>query len=103
MRKLFKSVIAEKAMDDWPIGFYGNSGIDGKDYAVSTHYLRGDEVPESMMDAKTSSELIAGLLNAYYRNMDVSGMPEAEVRNLGIYDPSEDAPEYNPNQSEFPF
>jgi hypothetical protein len=102
MRLLFKSNIAKKA-DGWPMGFYGNSGIDGEDYCLDTHYLKADEVPEAMGDAKTCSQLIAGLLNAYYTGKDVSNMEDDEVIRMGTFIPEEDVPELNPNQTEIPF
>lgn len=101
MRLLFKSVIAKDA-DGWPMGFYGNSCIDNQDYALDTHYLKSDEVPEAMCDAKTSSELIAGLLNAFYKEVDVSQMSEDEVMRMGVYVEERDVP-FNPNQTEIPF
>ena len=103
MRLYFKSVVAEKATNDWPMGHYGCSGIDNKDYAVSTHYLKGDEVPGAMNDAKTSSEMIAGLLNAFYMKKDVSSLSEEEVMRMGRYVEEEDVPPKNPNQGELNF
>jgi len=102
MRLLFKSMIANKA-DGWPMGFYGCSAIDNEDYALDTHYLKSDEVPEAMLDAKTCSELIAGLLNAFYSGKDVSQMEDEEVMRMGRYTPEEDVPAPNPNQKELPF
>lgn len=102
MRILFKSVIAKKS-DGWPLGFYGCSCIDNNDYTLDTHYLKADEIPEAMMDAKTSSELIAGLLNAFYKSVDVSQMSEQEVMRMGVYVEEEDTPAVNPNQTEIPF
>jgi hypothetical protein len=102
MRLLFKSMISRKA-DGWPMGFYGNSAIDGEDYCLDTHYLKSDEVPEECMDAKTCSELIAGLLNAFYAEKDVSKMNVADVMRMGRYVEEEDVPKINPNQKEIPF
>lgn len=102
MRLLFKSMTSEKA-DGWPMGFYGTSCIDNENYVLDTHYLKADEVPGAMMDAKTCSELIAGLLNAFYKGVDVSNMDEKEVQRMGVYIKEEDVPEINPNQKELPF
>jgi hypothetical protein len=99
MRLLFKSVIAKKA-DGWPMGFYGCSCIDNQDYALDTHYLKADEVPGAMYDPKTSSQLIAGLLNAYYSKVDVSKMDEEKVLRMGTFIEEEDVPYNNPNQTE---
>lgn len=86
MRILFKSMITKNA-DGWPMGFYGNSSIDGEDYSLDTHYLKSDEIPDAMMDAKTCSQIIAGLLNAYYMGKDVTEMEEEEVMRMGTYIP----------------
>lgn len=102
MRILFKSMIADKA-DGWPMGFYGCSNIDNQDYALDTHYLKSDEVPAAMCDAKTCSELIAGLLNAYYTKKDVTQMSEHEVQRLGVYVEQEDTPARSDNTKELPF
>ena len=103
MRLLFKSETVEKAMNDWPLGFYGSSISDNNDYAICTHYLKADEVPEILQDSKTTSQFIAGLLNAYFKNINVTEMEEADVCRMGIYVPDEDVAAPNPNQSELPF
>ena len=102
MRLLFKSNIAKKA-DGWPMGFYGNSSIDGEDYCLDTHYLKSDEIPEAMMDAKTCSQLIAGLLNAFYSGVDVSKVNDERVMRMGTYIEKEDVHDNNPLQKDFPF
>lgn len=103
MRLYFKSATVEKAGEDWPLGHYGNSGIDGHDYALATHHLRADEVPEPLCDAKTTSEFIAGLLNCYYKKIDATKLKEDEIKRMGVYVEKEDAPPLNPNQKEIPF
>lgn len=95
-------MIASRA-DGWPMGFYGNSQIDNEDYCLDTHHLHADEVPLPMHDAKLCSELIAGLLNAYYKEIDVSKMSEEEVMRMGRYIEEEDVPKINENQKELPF
>ena len=101
MKLYFKSNIAKKA-DGWPMGFYGCSGVDNQDYCLDTHYLKSDEVPEVMCDAKTCSQLIAGLLNAYFSAVDVSKVNEDKVCEMGTYT-EEKAAYNNPNQTEIPF
>ena len=64
-RILFKAVTQEKD-DGWLQCSFGNSGIDGNDYVLTTHYLKADEVPEQMQDAKTACELMANLLNKHF-------------------------------------
>lgn len=86
MSKLFKSV-TNKEDDGWLQASFGNSSIDNQDYVLTTHCLHGDMVPDAMTDAKTASELVAGLLNAFYNSVDVSGMDEAMVREMGVIAP----------------
>lgn len=102
MKLYFKSSIANKA-DGWPMGFYGNSSSDGNDYCLDTHYLKSDEVPEVMMDAKTCSQLIAGLLNAYFSATDVSKTNEDKVLRMGTYIEEDDTNDNNPLQIDLPF
>ena len=94
MSKLFKSIISKKD-DGWMQCSFGCSGIDGNDYVLTTHYLKADEVPNEMNDAKTASEMIAGLLNAYYASVDVSLMEPEAIRKMGVI---EEEDSHNPNQ-----
>jgi hypothetical protein len=56
--------------DGFPIASCGFSAIDGEDHGVSTYQCKADEVPEILMDAKTSAEYIAALINADLNNPD---------------------------------
>lgn len=61
---------------DWPILWWsGNSCEDGHDYTIETNHLHGDEIPEAVMDAKDTAELIAKLLNLYMRGFLFVGNP----------------------------
>jgi hypothetical protein len=103
MRKYFKAVESEKALDNWPLGFWGASGIDDKNYAVTTHYLKADEVPEVLTDSKTCSAFIAGLLNLYYRKENALELGEEQIMQMGILEEETDVAEKDPNQKEIPF
>jgi hypothetical protein len=81
MRRLFKSVTVAND-NGWLQASFGLS-YDGEDYELTTHQLKADEVPRAMTDAKTASEMVAGLLNAYYNKVDVSQWDEARVRGIG--------------------
>lgn len=61
----FKSV-ASNEDDGWLQMSCGKSAIDNKQYVVTTHQLKSDEVPDECNDAKTFTELVARLLNEYY-------------------------------------
>lgn len=102
MRLLFKASTGKKA-DGWMPMLCGNSGIDGEDYWVDTHYLHADEVPPAIQDAKTTAQLISGLLNAFYKEIDVSKKSEDEVIRMGTYIEEQDVMPANPNQKELPF
>lgn len=99
MNKLFKSVIS-KDFDGWMMAQFGNSAIDGNDYTLDTHCLKGDEVPDVMTDAKTCTEFMAGLLNAYFNNIDVRNIPEEKICLMGVVDQDRTGLYENPNQKE---
>lgn len=65
----FKAV-PRKYDDGWLMMYCcGMSGIDNKDYVVTTEHLHADEVPSECNDAKTFSELVAKLLNNHYNGI----------------------------------
>ena len=104
MRLLFK-VVSGKTADGYglPLGYYRCSCIDNTDYYIESHFLKADEIPNAMQDAKTSAELVAGLLNAFYKGVNVSSLSEKEVQRMGVFVPDEDIPKPNPNQTELIF
>jgi hypothetical protein len=85
MRKYFKGINSKEA-DGWLLADCGNSGIDGNDYTIDTNSLHADEVPEACMDAKTFSQLVAGLLNIYYNNMQTKDLSEKQIIEMGTVD-----------------
>lgn len=83
MRKYFKGV-NEKAADGWLLGFTsGNSGIDNEDWIVDTNSLHADQVPGACNDAKTFSQLVAGLLNAFYNRIETKPLSEEQLIEMG--------------------
>ena len=94
MSKLFKSVTQEKD-NGWMQCSFGCSSIDSNDYVLTTHYLKADEVPDEMNDAKTASEMVAGLLNAYYMGIDVTKLKPDVICKMGVI---EEEDSHNPNQ-----
>lgn len=62
----------------------GCSCADNEDYVLTTNGLKSDEVPDHCMDAKGFSQLMAGLLNAYYNDIDVSQISPDEVIKMGM-------------------
>lgn len=77
-RILFKAV-TEEDDDGWMQCSFGNSSIDGNDYVLTTHYLKVDEVPEQMQDAKTACELMASLLNKHFYKEYKSDQTKIEI------------------------
>lgn len=77
--------VEESKDNGWTMSHFGNSQIDGKDYTLTTSGLKADQLPNAMTDAKTSAELIAGLLNAFYSGVDVSKLEDEQVIKLGAY------------------
>jgi len=78
--KLFISTT--EAGQGWTQASYGCSN-DGNSYYVETYSLKGDEVPDVMNDAKTASQFVAGLLNAYFNNLNVVGMSAETICKMG--------------------
>lgn len=76
--------ISTTTVDGWPMCTCGCSVEDNKDYYVETNGLKGDEVMDECSDAKSFSELVAGLLNAFYFELDVSKMTPDQVRVMGM-------------------
>ncbi len=84
MPHLFQGCTTEKSTEGWPMGWTtGNSGIDGNDYAIAAVQMSATDIPEACTDAKTFAELVAGLLNAFYDETDVSSWSEEAVMNIG--------------------
>lgn len=62
----FKSV-PFKDDDGWLMMYScGKAQRDNREYVVTTHNLKADEVPSPCHDAKEFSELVAKLLNEHY-------------------------------------
>jgi hypothetical protein len=101
MRKYFKA-INEKAADGWMLGFTsGNSGIDNEDWVIDTNSLHADQIPEACSDAKLFSQLVAGLLNCYYNNLETKGLSEEQIIELGIVTEEQSIP--SAKNTELPF
>ena len=101
MRKYFKG-INTKAADGWMLGFVsGNSAIDGQDWIIDTNSLHADEVPQECTDAKTFSQLVAGLLNAYYNDIETKDLDEITLMNMGTVEEEEEIP--GPENPKLPF
>jgi len=100
MRKYFKGINSKEA-DGWLLADCGNSGIDGLDYTIDTNSLHADEVPDACNDAKTFSQLVAGLLNCYYTKTETKGLSEKHLIEMGTVVEEETIP--HPSNPKIPF
>lgn len=77
----FKSM-ESKDDDGWMMGYAcGRSWKDNKNYVITTHNLKSDEVPKECDDAKTFSELVSSLLNHHYNNTFKNYVSEINKEN----------------------
>lgn len=86
MPKRYFTAIGDKKRlgQDWPLAFCsGNSISDFKDWSIETVCLKADEIPDLCNDAKTFSQLVAGLLNAYYSGIDATKLNEEQLLRSG--------------------
>lgn len=101
MRKYFKG-INEKAADGWLLGVVtGNSALDGQDWIIDTNSLHADQVPEACADAQSFSKLVAGLLNAFYNNIETRELDENNLILMGTVEKEEQIP--SPKNNSLPF
>lgn len=100
MRKYFKGVISKDA-DGWMMASCGNSNLDNQDYTIDTNSLHADQVPSACNDAKTFSQLVAGLLNCYYTNTETKGLTEQMLIEMGTIVEEEKIP--SPENPTLPF
>lgn len=96
MTKLFRS--NTDALSDWLVALFGES--HGRNYYLTTNHLKADEVPDIMQDAKTSTEFVAGLLNAYFNQVNIVDYTRDEILAMGCID---DLQSNDPNQTEINF
>lgn len=77
-RDLFTVETGDKIGSGWPMGSIttGNSVEDGSDYSVEVTGCHGDEIPSRVIDAKDTAELMAQLLNFYFRGYLFVGNPD---------------------------
>jgi len=68
----------------WPVAFIsGASSNDRKDWSLECLGFHADEMREAWMDAKEFSELVAGLLNAYYNGQETGNLDEKTLIRMG--------------------
>lgn len=103
MRRYFAAIADNKHKGQgWPLAFVtGNSYTDFKDWSIETLYLKADEVPEECNDAATFAQLVAGLLNCYYNNIETKDKAEEQIIRMGK--PLIDLGIPHPDNTELPF
>jgi hypothetical protein len=87
--------------EGWPMCYSTGSSEDGKNYSIELIGHHADEIPEVLCDAKSTAEMISGLLNCYFNGIDASKMDEKKVCRLGKPLAELDIPD--PANPEFPF
>jgi hypothetical protein len=86
----------------WPLAFVsGKSCKDDKDWSIEILYHHSDEVPNELNDAKDFSELIAGLLNCYYNEIETYPKTVKQLMEMGRSIEELNIP--HPNNTEIPF
>lgn len=103
MKRYFAAIGDKKQVGNgWPLAFCsGKSLSDLKDWSIEALGFHADEMPESWMDSKEFSELVAGLLNAYYNKMETKGLTEMKLIRMGKALQELNIP--HPDNTELPF
>ena len=97
----FIAVASDKAAENWIIASFGMDE-DGKEYFVTSYYLKADEVAQYSDGAKADAELVARLLNLYFKGDFRSDMMKAAMKLEDCFNPDEVEKE-NPDQTKLPF
>ena len=86
----------------WPMAFVsGNSQTDNKDWSIEILNHHADEVPIECADAATFSQLVAGLLNYYYNDLETKDVPVEKIIRMGK--PLAELKIPHPDNPELPF
>lgn len=100
MRKYFKGVKDQDA-DGWLLATSGCSNIDNNDWIIDTNSLHADQVPSECNDAMLFSKFVAGLLNAYYNDIETKELKPEQIMEMGTYVEEEKIP--HPDNPTLPF
>ena len=86
----------------WMMCHCGSANQDGEgDYVITTNSLKADEVPDPCNDAKTFSQFVAGLLNAFYNGVDATKFTIDQIIDTGVAPEVKNIP--HPDNTEIPF
>lgn len=85
MKRHFAAIADKKHIGTgWPLAFVsGYSNLDWKDWSIEILGYHADEVPEECNDAATFAQLVAGLLNCYYNDLETKGKSVKELIRMG--------------------
>jgi len=86
--KKFIAATSDKAAENWIIASFGMDE-DGKEYFVTSYYLKADEVAQYSDGAKADAELVARLLNLYFKGDFRSDMMKAAMKLEDCFNPDE--------------
>ena len=84
----FIAATSDKAAENWIIASFGMDE-DGKEYFVTSYYLKADEVAQYSDGAKADAELVAKLLNLYFKGDFRSDMMKAAMQLEDYFNPDE--------------
>ena len=99
--KKFVAATGDNAAENWIIASFGMDE-DGKEYFVTSYYMKSDEIAQYSDGAKADAELVAKLLNLYFKGDFRSDMMKAAMKLEDIFNPAEVEKE-NTNQTKLPF
>ena len=84
----FIAATSDKAAENWIIASFGMDE-DGKEYFVTSYYLKADEVAQYSDGAKADAELVARLLNLYFKGDFRSDMMKAAMKQEDFFNPDD--------------
>jgi len=100
-RKFIAVATSDKAAENWIIASFGMDQ-DGKEYFVTSYYMKADEIAQYSDGAKADAELVAKLLNLYFKGDFRSDMMKAAMQVEDFFNPDEVEKE-STNQTKLPF
>ena len=98
--KKFVAATGDNAAENWIIASFGMDE-DGKEYFVTSYYMKSDEIACYSEGAKADAELVAKLLNLYFKGDFRSDMMKAAMKLEDYFNP--EVEKENTNQTKLPF
>ena len=86
--KKFVAATGDNAAENWIIASFGMDQ-DGKEYFVTSYYMKSDEIACYSEGAKADAELVAKLLNLYFKGDFRSDMMKAAMKLEDYFNPDD--------------